>query len=108
MQGSNTFTFKKQLNLPIILQKCTINGKRQVVEPSYQTKTEQFWSSIISSVWAGYVIECPVCGKIYQSREYWYGNKDPKDEAVLVDIVHVWPGVSRLFNCVYNVRVSCE
>ncbi|RZC41060.1 FYVE domain containing protein [Asbolus verrucosus] len=76
--------------------KCYNDGTKQVVEPSYQAKNEQFWSSIISTVWSGYVIECPKCGKIYQSREYWYGNKDPKDEAVVIDIVHVWPGQKSL------------
>ncbi|XP_063911047.1 zinc finger FYVE domain-containing protein 1-like isoform X3 [Zophobas morio] len=79
-------------NFVYVCKKCCENGTRQIVEPSYQAKNEQFWSSIISTVWSGYIIECPTCGKIYQSREYWYGNKDPKDEAVLVEIVHVWPG----------------
>ncbi|CAB1339817.1 unnamed protein product [Coregonus sp. 'balchen'] len=26
-----------------------------------------------------YVIECPNCGVIYRSRQYWYGNQDPVD-----------------------------
>ncbi|XP_008191766.2 zinc finger FYVE domain-containing protein 1 isoform X2 [Tribolium castaneum] len=84
-------------NFVYLCKKCYENGRKQVVEPSYQGKNEQFWSSIISSVWSGYVIECPTCGKIYQSREYWYGNKDPKDEAVVIDIVHVWPGEKHHF-----------
>jgi zinc finger FYVE domain-containing protein 1 len=79
-------------NFVYLCKKCYENGRKQIVEPSYQSQKEQFWSSIISTVWSGYIIECPTCGKIYQSREYWYGNKDPKDEAVIIDIVHVWPG----------------
>jgi len=41
-----------------------------------------------------YVIECPYCGEIYRSRQYWYGNKNPEDAAVRTEIQHVWPGVS--------------
>jgi zinc finger FYVE domain-containing protein 1 len=43
---------------------------------------------------ARYVIECPYCGEIYRSRQYWYGNKNPEDAAVRPEIQHVWPGVS--------------
>lgn len=41
-----------------------------------------------------YVIECPKCGVIYRSRQYWYGNQDPVDTVVRTEIQHVWPGVS--------------
>lgn len=40
-----------------------------------------------------YVIECPTCGVIYRSRQYWYGNQDPVDTVVRTEIQHVWPGV---------------
>lgn len=40
-----------------------------------------------------YVIECPNCGVIYRSRQYWYGNQDPVDTVVRTEIQHVWPGV---------------
>lgn len=40
-----------------------------------------------------YVIECPNCGVIYRSRQYWYGNQDPVDTVVRTEIKHVWPGV---------------
>uniref|UniRef100_A0A3Q3DZL4 Zinc finger FYVE-type containing 1 n=1 Tax=Labrus bergylta TaxID=56723 RepID=A0A3Q3DZL4_9LABR len=40
----------------------------------------------------GYVIECPSCGVIYRSRQYWYGNQDPVDTVVRTEIQHVWPG----------------
>lgn len=42
-----------------------------------------------------YVIECPNCGVIYRSRQYWYGNQDPVDTVVRTEIQHVWPGVRR-------------
>lgn len=70
------------------------DGKKIVVEPCYQTRNDQFWSSILSTVWSGYKIECEICGIIYQSREYWYGNKDPKSDAVEISSVHVWSEVS--------------
>uniref|UniRef100_A0ABI7ZEX0 FYVE-type domain-containing protein n=1 Tax=Felis catus TaxID=9685 RepID=A0ABI7ZEX0_FELCA len=40
----------------------------------------------------GYVIECPNCGVVYRSRQYWFGNQDPVDTVVRTEIVHVWPG----------------
>jgi hypothetical protein len=40
-----------------------------------------------------YVIECPNCGVVYRSRQYWFGNQDPVDTVVRTEIVHVWPGV---------------
>ncbi|GAB5572996.1 zinc finger FYVE domain-containing protein 1 isoform X2 [Prionailurus iriomotensis] len=39
-----------------------------------------------------YVIECPNCGVVYRSRQYWFGNQDPVDTVVRTEIVHVWPG----------------
>lgn len=43
-----------------------------------------------------YVIECPNCGVVYRSRQYWFGNQDPVDTVVRTEIVHIWPGVSLL------------
>lgn len=39
------------------------------------------------------MIECPNCGVVYRSRQYWFGNQDPVDTVVRTEIVHVWPGV---------------
>lgn len=44
--------------------------------------------------WCRYVIECPNCGEIYRSRQFWYGNSPPEMTAVRTEIRHVWPGVS--------------
>ncbi|KAJ8912659.1 hypothetical protein NQ315_012735 [Exocentrus adspersus] len=71
---------------------CYKNGNKIVVKPSYQTSSENSWSSYLNYVWAGYVIECPNCGEIYRSRQHWYGNKNPEDCAVRIEIVHIWPG----------------
>lgn len=40
------------------------------------------------------MIECPNCGVVYRSRQYWFGNQDPVDTVVRTEIEHVWPGVS--------------
>ena len=40
-----------------------------------------------------YVLECPHCGIIYRSRQYWYGNVDPETDVVRTEIRHVWAGV---------------
>lgn len=40
-----------------------------------------------------YVLECPACGIIYRSRQYWYGNEDPDRSVVKTEIRHIWPGV---------------
>nr|XP_035116829.1 zinc finger FYVE domain-containing protein 1 isoform X5 [Callithrix jacchus] len=49
-------------------------------------------SMTTESVLARYVIECPNCGVVYRSRQYWFGNQDPVDTVVRTEIVHVWPG----------------
>jgi len=79
-------------NCVYLCKKCNNNGQRVVVKPSYQSITESTWSNFINYVWAGYVIECKNCGEIYRSRQHWYGNKNPEESAVLVEIVHMWPG----------------
>ncbi|KAK2104423.1 Zinc finger FYVE domain-containing protein 1 [Saguinus oedipus] len=41
-----------------------------------------------SALEAGYVIECPNCGVVYRSRQYWFGNQDPVNTVVRTEIVH--------------------
>lgn len=41
-----------------------------------------------------YTIDCPKCGVIYRSKQYWYGNNDPEKTAVYIETKHIWPGVS--------------
>ncbi|XP_030767171.1 zinc finger FYVE domain-containing protein 1-like isoform X2 [Sitophilus oryzae] len=79
-------------NCVYLCKKCHKNGNKVVVKPSYQTTHENSWTSYFNYVWAGYVIECPKCGEIYRSRQHWYGNKNPEDDAVRLEIVHLWPG----------------
>ena len=49
-----------------------------------------------------YVLECPRCGVIYNSRKYWYGNRNPEEESVRVEIAHVWPGANQVFQGSHN------
>ncbi|KAB0796609.1 hypothetical protein PPYR_10670 [Photinus pyralis] len=84
-------------NCVYLCKKCNINGQRVLVKPSYQSISQNSWSSFINYVWSGYVIECKNCGEIYRSRQHWYGNKDPEDQAVITEIVHMWPGGEYFF-----------
>lgn len=85
-------------NCVYLCRNCHKNGQRVIVKPSYQSITEKSWTSLLSYVWSGYIIECRNCGVIYRSREHWYGNKDPEEGAVIAEIVHIWPGDKSFFN----------
>ncbi|CAH1183817.1 unnamed protein product [Ceutorhynchus assimilis] len=79
-------------NCVYLCKLCLKNGNRVIVKPSYQPANEYSWSSYLNFVWSGYLIECPKCGEIYRSRQHWYGNKNPEDDAVQLETVHIWPG----------------
>lgn len=75
----------KLLNNTLYLcKKCLSRGNRRVVQAPL--------TGIASYAWSGYILECGHCGVIYRSREHWYGNADPEDEAVVMVTEHVWPG----------------
>ncbi|BES93392.1 zinc finger FYVE domain-containing protein 1-like [Nesidiocoris tenuis] len=80
-------------NLYYVCKTCHANGNEVRVEPHYSSSTENSWFEVITHyAWSGYVIECPHCGEIYRSRQYWYGNIPPENGAVRTEIHHVWPG----------------
>jgi len=79
-------------NCTYICKTCYSNGKEVVVTPKLTSSTDTSWFGLAKYAWSGYVIECPYCGEIYRSRQYWYGNKNPEDAAVRTEIQHVWPG----------------
>jgi len=79
-------------NRVYICFKCYDGGKRNEVVPKSYEDSESPWSGFAKMAWSGYVIECPECGVIYRSRQYWYGNKDPEQESVRTEVVHIWPG----------------
>lgn len=64
------------------------------------------WVTVLICLSCRYVIECPNCGVVYRSRQYWFGNQDPVDTVVRTEIVHVWPGVRTVgFLCFSLSRV---
>lgn len=81
-------------NIRYICKTCYKNGKEIIVKPEAFTSNESSWFSIAKYAWSGYVIECPNCGEIYRSRQYWFGNVSPELSAVRTEIHHIWPGMS--------------
>ncbi|XP_015249569.1 zinc finger FYVE domain-containing protein 1-like isoform X2 [Cyprinodon tularosa] len=71
---------------------CYEGGKEMIVVPKTSASSDSPWMGLARYAWSGYVIECPNCGVIYRSRQYWYGNQDPVDTVVRTEIQHVWPG----------------
>nr|CAH7745543.1 unnamed protein product [Callosobruchus chinensis] len=97
-------------NFVYLCKACYKNGHRTVVKPSYQAAQDTSWSGYFSFVWSGYLIECSRCGVIYQSRKHWYGNKNPEDCAVRLEVVHVWPGDKFYFQekCLFGSYNSAQ
>ncbi|RVE56155.1 hypothetical protein OJAV_G00233490 [Oryzias javanicus] len=71
---------------------CYEGGKEVIVVPKTTASSDSPWFGLAVYAWSGYVIECPHCGVIYRSRQYWYGNQDPVETVVRTEIQHVWPG----------------
>uniref|UniRef100_A0AAY4BFX5 FYVE-type domain-containing protein n=1 Tax=Denticeps clupeoides TaxID=299321 RepID=A0AAY4BFX5_9TELE len=71
---------------------CYEGGKEEIVVPKTSASSDSPWLGLARYAWSGYVIECPNCGVIYRSRQYWYGNQDPVDTVVRTEIQHVWLG----------------
>ncbi|XP_055741670.1 zinc finger FYVE domain-containing protein 1-like isoform X2 [Salvelinus fontinalis] len=71
---------------------CYEGGKEVIVVPKATASSDSPWFGLAIYAWSGYVIECPNCGVIYRSRQYWYGNQDPVDTVVRTEIQHIWPG----------------
>ncbi|XP_043930604.1 zinc finger FYVE domain-containing protein 1 [Protopterus annectens] len=72
---------------------CYEGGKEVIVVPKTSASCDPPWIGLAKYAWSGYVIECPNCGVIYRSRQFWYGNQDPVDTVVRTEIQHVWPGM---------------
>ncbi|XP_067637348.1 zinc finger FYVE domain-containing protein 1-like isoform X2 [Eurosta solidaginis] len=77
-------------NKKYLCKACYKNGKENIVTFSTQTKNDSSWSGLAKYAWKGGVIDCPSCGEIYRSRQYWFGNKSPEETSVRAIIVHVW------------------
>ncbi|XP_035897339.1 zinc finger FYVE domain-containing protein 1-like isoform X2 [Anopheles stephensi] len=77
-------------NKVYLCNRCYVNGRQVVVSIKTQKSTDSSWMGLALYAWSGSVIECPHCGEIYRSRQHWYGNKSPEQNAVRTEIVHVW------------------
>ncbi|XP_059505367.1 zinc finger FYVE domain-containing protein 1 isoform X2 [Stegostoma tigrinum] len=77
---------------------CYEHGKEVNVVPKTSASTDSPWLGLAIYAWSGYVIECPNCGIIYRSRQYWFGNQDPVDTVVRTEIEHVWLGTCHKCN----------
>ncbi|XP_058119131.1 zinc finger FYVE domain-containing protein 1-like isoform X2 [Anopheles coustani] len=77
-------------NKVYLCNRCHVNGRQVVVSMQTQKSTDSSWMGLAMYAWSGYVIECPNCGEIYRSRQHWYGNQSPEQNAVRTEIVHVW------------------
>ncbi|XP_018794630.1 PREDICTED: zinc finger FYVE domain-containing protein 1-like isoform X1 [Bactrocera latifrons] len=77
-------------NKKYMCEKCYNKGKMNVVTFTTQTRSDSSWSGLAKYAWKGAVIDCPTCGEIYRSRQYWFGNKSPEETAVRSIIVHAW------------------
>lgn len=71
---------------------CYERGMEVSVVPKTSASTDSPWLGLAKYAWSGYVIECPNCGVVYRSRQYWFGNQDPVNTVVRTEIEHVWPG----------------
>lgn len=87
-------------NLVYICKKCYSNGNEVQVIKRIQTENDNSWYGLVKYAWSGDVIECPHCGEIYRSRQYWYGNKNPEEFAVRSEVTHVWNTVC--WQCILN------
>lgn len=92
-RNSNRCRYQHQFeNKVLMCMHCYTNGREVIVNVQTVTSTENTWLGLAKYAWSGSLIECPNCGEIYRSRQYWYGNKNPEDAAVRSEIIHVWKG----------------
>lgn len=74
---------------------CFDRGEEVPVIPKSYSSVDSTWMGIAKYAWAGSILECRLCGIIYRSRQYWYGNKEPTEQSVVrTEILHVWDDVS--------------
>ncbi|XP_067875018.1 zinc finger FYVE domain-containing protein 1 isoform X2 [Heterodontus francisci] len=79
-------------NKVLICRMCYERGLEVTVNPKTAASTDSKWFGLANYAWSGYVLECPNCGIIYRSRQYWIGNQDPEGSVVRPELKHVWLG----------------
>lgn len=85
-------------NKVYLCKQCLYNGQEQIVTIRTKANSDTSWMALAKYAMSGSVIECPKCGEIFRSRQYWYGNRSPEDFAVQSEIVHVWKGSAFMNN----------
>ncbi|XP_011645036.1 zinc finger FYVE domain-containing protein 1-like [Pogonomyrmex barbatus] len=89
--SNNTCEFQCEYDNSIyVCKSCYKDGNEVEVTRQYYKDNEN-WFTLAKNIWSGYIINCPHCGEIYKSRQYWFGN--PEDVAICKKITHVW-GIS--------------
>ncbi|XP_030073345.1 zinc finger FYVE domain-containing protein 1 isoform X2 [Microcaecilia unicolor] len=83
-------------NRVLICKKCYERGREVIVIPKTVASIDNPWLGLAKYAWSGYVLECHICGIIYRSRQYWYGNQDPESSVVRQEVRHIWPGYEAL------------
>lgn len=92
-QTDTKCTYQHQFNNHLLFcRQCHERGEDVIVQPKTCSSNESPWVGLAKYAWAGYVLECPRCGIIHRSRQYWFGNKDNWESTVRTEIKHVWPG----------------
>lgn len=92
-QTDSKCVYQHQFNNHILYcRACHERGEDIIVTPKTCSSNESPWVGLAKYAWAGYVLECPRCGIIHRSRQYWFGNKDTWESSVRTEIKHVWPG----------------
>ncbi|XP_028417682.1 zinc finger FYVE domain-containing protein 1-like [Dendronephthya gigantea] len=71
---------------------CYQRGKNNIVTEKTYADGDGSLKGLANYAWSGYVLECPECGVIYRSRQYWYGNTEPEKTVVRTHLKHVWQG----------------
>ncbi|KAI5625494.1 zinc finger FYVE domain-containing protein 1 isoform X1 [Silurus asotus] len=79
-------------NKVLICKKCYEGGREVIVVPKTSASSDNPWFGLAKYAWSGYVLECPYCGIIYRSRQYWMGNQNPESTVVRTEVKHVWQG----------------
>lgn len=92
-QCASKCVYQHQFNNHMVYcRACYERGEEVEVTPKTCSSTESPWVGLAKYAWSGYVLECPRCGIIHRSRQYWFGNKETWESSVRTEIRHVWSG----------------
>lgn len=85
--------YQHQFNNHVLFcRACYERGEEVEVSPKTCSSTESPILGLAKYAWSGQVLECPRCGIIHRSRQYWFGNKETWESSVRTEIRHVWSG----------------